>query len=145
MKDVSKTETYIHCMSNGQPFSVGLSVFKTNQKGQTRQKYSTMRRPTFIDLSQSRFDIKTLRWLTWIDVTLQNLVILIVKYNSYNVENVRKHANTVLKLLYSYIKSVIYSSDGIRVGGWGSIPRREKTFFSAPQRSDWLWGPPSLL
>ena len=45
----------------------------------------------------------------------------------------------------SVFSTVIMKLQAERQRVWGSIPDRSKRFFSPPESSDRLWGPPSLL
>jgi hypothetical protein len=50
--------------------------------------------------------------------------------------------NDILMWMYD---SSVGIAIGYGLGGWSSIPGRGKGFFSTSQRSDRVWGPPSLL
>jgi hypothetical protein len=52
---------------------------------------------------------------------------------------------TVVIVIFTIIISLVGIATSYGLDGRGSIPGRGKRFFSSPQRSDRLWGSPSLL
>jgi hypothetical protein len=82
--------------------------------------------------------------MEWIEVAQKRTSELNLKASNIELISNLCHGNSGSLCLESRDSSVGTAIE-YRLDGRGLIPGRGKRFLSSPQRSDRLWGPPSLL